>query len=380
MPFVFFVLLATYCFLRWVDTRQSTWLILGGIASAGMVLVRYDAIPFGGAFALAIALTMLPTNLRRGRSQIGANVIVYITPVAFMTILWIYFNWQIQHDPLYFLRSEYSNAFLVRDTSLSTEVQQLRASVVAFGWYVFKITAALSPMLLVALVALVVLSVQRHDTAFLGLIALLLVVPAFQAVSYRSGQTFGFLRFYITLIPAGVIAATELIHAAQKLQWKRWLYTALLFGVAVGNISTALAMATFVKPQSVCNQTDTPEQTFIESLAHPLQIVNACRDEREMAAYITANIDRRAILTDVSGNSVVVFTGHPDLFVLLSDRDFVRVANSPKATNYVLTAHRTGGPEFRALDSYFPDLETDKPPGLTLAYQVGLLRLYRVTP
>lgn len=378
MPFVFAFVFAVYCFLRWTDNQQMTWLILGGIASAIMVLVRYDAVPFSAAFAAAVALTLVRTRLRRGRSQIGANAIVYLTPVAFMTLLWVYFNWQIQHDPLYFLHSEYSNAFLVRDTALSAEVQRLRSSLVVFAVYLVKITLALSPLLVAALVALFALAVRRRNAAYLGLIGLLLVVPAFQALSYRSGQTFGFWRFYITLIPAGLIAATELIRGAGSAKIQRWAYTALVFGLAIGNITTALAMSTVVKPQSVCNQSATPEQEFMRSLGHPLRQVDSCRDEREMATYITAHIGQRAVLTDVSGNLVVVFTRRPDLFVLLSDRDFVHIADNPTPTDYVLTARRTS-PEFRALDSYFPDLDTGAPPGLTLAHESGLLRLYRVT-
>ncbi len=68
MPFLFCVVTATYFFLRWTDTGQSNWLTAAGVASAVMVLTRYDAVFYSAAFAGAIILVHWG-RLRRRRPE-----------------------------------------------------------------------------------------------------------------------------------------------------------------------------------------------------------------------------------------------------------------------------------------------------------------------
>ena len=58
MPFIYCLVQATYCYLRWADTRHWPWIVYAGLASAAMALVRYDTLFFAAAFVGAIFLTI----------------------------------------------------------------------------------------------------------------------------------------------------------------------------------------------------------------------------------------------------------------------------------------------------------------------------------
>jgi hypothetical protein len=378
LPFLYCFVQAIYCYLRWTDTRHWNWLITAAFASALMVLTRYDALFFSAAFAGVIVLTVVGAFRALSWPRIEASVIAYLTPVAFVTLLWVYFNWQIKGDPLYFLRSEYSNAYLVRDQLLLPEIQQVRASVVAFALYLLRLTWFLSPLLLAASVPLAISAVRRRDLVPLGLAVLLAVVPLFQAYTYRQGQTFGFLRFYISLIPAGLIAGCEVVRRAPPGRWRALAAAMLLLGLVAGNLSTLYATERVYRQRALCDPAVSPEQEFNHAILHPTRTVDACRDAREMGTFIATHVRTRSVIADVSGNPVVLFSEHPELFVLLSDRDYETQARTVPASLHFVLDSRTNSPEFRALDGYFAGLNSDTPPGLTLVHASGAYRLYAI--
>ncbi len=97
---------------------------------------------------------------------------------------------------------------------LTPIVMHLQSSPIAFLTYIFETILGLSPLLLIGLFVLTAFAVIERSTAHVALMLLLLIVPIFEWVSYRQGQTFGFWRYYITLIPAGAIAGAELVRLA----------------------------------------------------------------------------------------------------------------------------------------------------------------------
>ena len=378
MPFVYFLAQATYCYLRWADTRHWPWIVYAALSSAAMALVRYDTLFFAAAFVGAIFLTIGPTLRQPARSQLEAVCLTYLAPVVYVFALWIFFNWQIKGDPLYFWNSEYSNAFLVRGQSLNTEVQRIHASIPAFAAYILRLFLLLSPLLVGTLIPLAIVAIRRWNRTIIALLGLLLVVPLFQAYSYRAGQTFGFLRFYISLIPAGVIAACELIRLVPAGRWRQLAPAVLCIGLLVGNLTAAYAMERSDQQTGLCDPNASAEQIFLNAWTHPTQHQDTCRDARAMAEYIGAHITTRSIITDVSGNPVVVFSGHPASFVLLSDRDYEDQARTLPATLEYVLIDRTNTSEFHALTAYFPTLDTPTTAGLTLVDMEGDYRLYRI--
>lgn len=393
MPLVFFVVFSTYAFLRWTDTDKLEWLMAAGMSTALMVLVRYDAWFYAAAFAAAIALVQWrrePDARARvvGSSrlpQISANVITYAVPVVFITLLWMLFNWQIKGNGLYFLNSEYSNAALFQQVGERVSVNAVRASPLNFLAYIVESTVFLAPLLPVGLIALVALALAERSPRYVALAGILLSVPVFEWVSYRQGQTFGFWRYYITLIPAAAIIMAEVVRTTRAAHVRRALTVLLLGGLGISVLTVAAAMdmggtERFMDSKPICSSGRIVDQDFVQSLVQPGRKLDVCAVEREMAAYVMANVPGRSTLTDVSGEGVVMMSDAPDRFVLLSDGDYDRLATNPTAfgvTHVIISREKT---IYGVLSGYFQNLQSDNPPGLVMEKEVGKLRLYRIAP
>ncbi len=393
MPLIFFVVFGTYAFLRWTDTDRLEWLMAAGVGTALMVLVRYDAWFYAAAFAGAVALVQgwREPGGRTGKAQsprlpqISANVITYAVPVVFITFLWILFNWQIKGNGLYFLNSEYSNAAVLAQAGERESVTALQASPLNFLLYVFETTVFLAPLLPIGLMALVALTLAERSPRHVALAGILLSVPVFEWVSYRQGQTFGFWRYYITLIPAAAIVMAEVVRTIRAAHVRRALTVLFLGGLGIGALTVAAAMdiggtERFMDSKPICSSGRTVDQDFVQSLFQPGRKLDVCAVEREMAVYVLAKVPGRGTLTDVSGEGVVMLSEVPSRFVLLSDGDYSRIAANPLAfgvTHVIVSREKTA---FSVLDGYFPKVQSDNPPGLVLEKELGKLRLYRIAP
>jgi hypothetical protein len=378
MPFLCTYVFAVYAYLRWSDRGHRSWLLVAAFATGLMVLSRYDAVPFAVVFAAGVMVTMILSHRHFTPPKVEANLLAYLVPVVYVTVIWVYFNWQIMGDPLFFLRSEYSNAFLVRDVAALAEVRALSESPAALLRYALDLVLSLTPMLLPGVVLLAVVAWRRKDVVPLTLIALLLVVPAFQLLSYRQGQTFGFWRFYITLIPAGLIAWSELATIVRRPAVYRLTVALLFAGIIAGNVTTTARMLTMDKTEGACELPASVERVFVERLAAPFERIEQCAANREMAEYIVGAVPDRSIITDVTGREVVVFTRRPDLFILPSDYDYEAIGTAQAApVQYVLT-NATESSEFRALERFFPGINAGAADNLRLVYSAGNLHLYRV--
>ncbi len=67
-------------------------------------LSRYEIVPFAAVIAAGIAFVILTTWERsdRGRS-LESGLVLYLAPVVYFGVAWLFFNWLILGDPLYFL-------------------------------------------------------------------------------------------------------------------------------------------------------------------------------------------------------------------------------------------------------------------------------------
>lgn len=374
-PFIFAFLLTVYAFQRWAESGRHRWLIGASFGTVIMLMSRYDGAPFALVFGGAIVLLRLRSGGRFDPARLEANLLIYGAPVTYVAALWLFFNWQFLGDPLYFLHSEYSNSFLVS----GGDVARPHGSLLVVSRYVIRMTLALAPVLALTIPLLVVNALRRRSAALFALLALLLVIPLAQALLYEHGQTFGFIRFFISLIGAGLISGCELVRraAGSGALARRGAVALLVGGLLLGDLTSASALRHGPSPPAgqSCGSTD---RTYIEALRHPRRVVDGCRAEREMARFILDTVAERSILTDITGKNTVLFSGRPSLFYLLSDPDYDAAAREPAGRATALLTNRAESAEYRALERYYPGLRSEAPPGLTLLHAVGALRLYRL--
>lgn len=371
MPFLLFFSLTTYCFLRWRATGHWRELMLAGVTTALMFGCRYDAIPYAAVFtATMMGMFLLNRHLLQP-ARAEAHLLVYLVPFVYGVFLWVYFNWLIMGDALYFLRSNYSNAYLTRDMAIDPEVTALRNSWSLTIRYLIFRTGMLSP-LFVALVPVALVEVwRRRDIALMGLLLLTLAAPVFQTVMYRNGQTFGFPRFYMSVQPGALLLAAYLLQ-----RWHGRVHRALL-------VLTAVALASGIWTSSAAMQQSSQEEdgSFVAAMRNPGETIDNYASDRAVAATLRSRFNDQPvlILADMQAEVVVLFSMMPQRFILLSDLDFEQaVAEPSRYADYVLVGIRTESQrEYFALQEQHPDLYEHGGIGLVLDSQLGEFRLYR---
>ena len=100
--FIFFLLLATYLFLRWSETKRTSFLVgLSFVVGAGL-FVRYELWLF--AFLIGLGIVALAVRRLAHYRQSETRVLLYLLPVAYGALLWFGLNLVIKRDALFFMR------------------------------------------------------------------------------------------------------------------------------------------------------------------------------------------------------------------------------------------------------------------------------------
>jgi len=402
MMFCWFLVWTVICLNRWAETQEASPLILAAFALALAFFVRYEAAVVAVAAAFAVAIRAAeqhrngllafrretaardgggdgpdggrpnpasgqpnpeaarpdPGRTDRGRTDRGrpdrlwkrleGTLIVALTPFAYSALAWILLNFMIMGDPLYFLRSTYSNASqtaLAQDPSLAAGMDI--PGLMELVWA--KSLPFLPPVLFILALRLVSGRWKRTDT--FGLLALVAAIPALQLLMLMTGSSFAWLRFFLYPL---VIAAAWLPHEYGLYRSSR-LKPVLLAGAAAAFLASAAL---------TWNAMNNPDLAPDEYTA--LHFEGSAVHERTLSAIEVAEfLDRliggepdALILTDsFSSYEILVKTRHPKRFVNSTDRDFASMLDASwEGVRYILVPNPQGQASLDAISAAFPGL------------------------
>lgn len=404
--FLFFTCWAVRRLIRWVHTDDVHDLIVAGIALALAYLTRYDAVvAIAGAAFLVAGVTLL----RRGRGEWRAmrrqailDAVLVAGPGSIAFMVWSATSWLITGELLAQLTSTYGNSAILEQSGGSMGTPLVNAS--------FAVVAvlAMGPLLPLLLPVGAVLAKARGDLEFLVAPVVFGAILAFQAVTYISGSTFGFLRFYICAIPLAVILVVQLAPArGNPPTRRRGAFVTVRpdrpsVARPVAAISVVLSLlAVPITGWAMLTPSLSSQQYSLRYLldAHPdardvdavsaRKIIASFSTERELAAYLDRmDLPEGSILVDtVYGFGVLAASAHPKRFVVPSDQDFTTILNDPAAAGveYLLTVPNSGRGESDALNRRYPTVYDNGGTIATLEFEVPNVgadqpnwRIYRV--
>jgi hypothetical protein len=373
--FLFFTCWAVRRLLRWVHTDDVHDLTAAGVALALAYLTRYDAVAaIAGTAVLVFVVTLLREgrrNWRRLRRRAILDAVLVAGPGLAAFAVWSATSWLITGELLAQLSSSYGNTAILQQSGGSTGTTVANA--------VFAATAvlALAPLSPLTVSVSAVLSAARKDLEFLVAPTLFGAVLVFQAASYISGSTFGFLRFYICAIPLAVIATIQWIPASGEVRTRRpgafgrsrsghspracyrVVATVVLSLIALpvtgwAMLQPALSSQQYALGHLFDSTPTTPEEITARS------VIASFSTERDMADYLDRqNLPDGSVLVDtVYGFAVLAASKHPARFVVPSDRDFTTILNRPadNGVRYLLTVPNSGRGESDALNRRYPTI------------------------
>lgn len=376
-PFVFFITWAVRRLILWmVDDDIHHLIAAGGIAMGLAYLTRYDAMACIAAAGVVVAVTTYvrapgPPRFRRAL----LDLIIISAPGSVAFLGWAVASWLITGEAFAQFTSQYGNSAILKQSGA--------AHVGAISGLGFAATCILllAPTL-IPLAGWAGFTRWRRPKAAMLIppIAVFGAALAFQSLTYASGGTFAFLRFYIIAIPFAATMALLAVpdgvfvpavrpgrHApvpsAIPSTRTRGGYTAAASAFAVSLVVAGWGMTL---PKYA------PQEYALEAVAHPdpdsvspkyaaeERIVRTFSTERRIARYLDdMNLPDGSVITDsVYGFAVIAPSRKPKVFVVPSDPDFVRILSDPAGSGvkYLLAVPPTGRGKSDALNLRYPTL------------------------
>ncbi|ANY22332.1 glycosyltransferase family 39 protein [Gordonia terrae] len=376
-PYLFFLAWASRRLIRWVSSDDVHELVVAGIALGLSYLTRYD----GGAAALAAAFVVGWVTYRRHdhRKRVPRTLLditLVVAPSALAFLAWAAAGWLITGDAFAQFTSEYGNAAIIAQSGGSGS--STTGDAVRFSLMEMFLLAPLLPVLILGLIGV---RARRRRLAPLLPTLLILAVLAFQVFGYSRGSTFGFLRFYMTVILLAAVVALLSVPLRRQVPMRRegahadllparpyasrWGYkiaaTVVIVVVATAIPVTAIGMTSpkyapqeFALGSVVDPQPESVDQKYLDEQ----RIVRSFSTERALAQYLDdLDLPDGAVLCDtVYGFAVVVQSTRPRQFVIPSDSDFTQLLNDPVGggVRYLLTVPREGRGLADAINERYP--------------------------
>ncbi len=364
-----FVLLATYFYLRWHQTKQLINLIICGIATSLAFLSRYDASFVAAVVTIFIGLEYVS---RKPRDPVKAEslILIYASPVAYTIALWIFFNWLIMGDPLYFLRSAYSNAGQIGyQLALIPDLLPLKHNMIGSLWVGLKEATELFPVSVLATVWLAIMATVRRNWIWLGIIILAWSLTLFSVFNIFLGQSALFLRYFFTTVPMGMILIVGVLIQHPKIRTPLALLLIIL--VIGSSFSTVQAM-----------QKHTEWGQWNDRVVNAVltgKTLNAWQDEEDLAYFINTKTSGYVLMDDFQGYRVIFFSGKPWRFITPSDSTFKRYLREPyNNIDYIMTSSTELEGELNQVNNAYPYLFKNGANWVSLEYENSIWKLYRI--
>lgn len=395
--FLFFLFAAAAALTRWVRTGVAGPLAAAGLALGACYLTRYEAVAAGlvtTAFVGGVSYWRAGADGGASaggrRSTAVADMIILALPLVFSFTVWAITSSLIIDSPFAQFTSANGNSAQTRLSAggISSVVDQPGGPL----GYLFDQSRLLEPFGLPILAVAGWLCWRRRDVAPLAPVAVLGGAYAFSVAALLAGQTFGWLRFSITIVPVVLLAAATVLRPPAPADGRvAWSAAADPPPVATGrHRATACRLATryrrYAAPTVVLLMLLTAQPATARGLLNPLlareesyfltqifapgraspeqrRVVHRYVQDRELARWLDAQrLPAGAVLLDAAdGYEVVLASQRPDQFAITPDRDFGERLGDPggHGARYLVTRVVSASSPADAVAHAYPHLATD---------------------
>ncbi|OBA01927.1 hypothetical protein A9P44_23520 [Paenibacillus polymyxa] len=379
--YIYFIMMTVIEFALWLKDRMTASLIVSGLALAMAFWTRYEAVPLGVAMAVGVVLATLFLHRNLGRRElvwreklykVEATWLLLLLPVVFSGLLWIFFNYLIMGNALYFLNSEYSNtaqsAELLNDDKF---VEIFSNPLVALKFIASKTIWYSVPLFAILFIRLLSGRLFRWGT--LIILLLFLSVPGLQFLLMMKQSSYGWFRYFMYIFP---ITVAWLPYELSQLQgrWRR---------AAFGLVSVSLLLTAGLLSYALTRPDIAPdENSFLTRTGN----VNYVRQEsdRKIAVWLDQHLPKSTIMTDsASAYTMIVYSQYPKRFLITSDYSFNKALSYPQDNHvdYILVPKIMSGMPLSKINMVYPNLYEHGAPWVQLEREFnGEWRLYKVLP
>jgi hypothetical protein len=377
--FVFFLILATRKLMAWLAEPAAGSLIVAGLALAAAYLSRYEALAAGlGAAGLVFVVSWLRNGgtFRARQVHAFADGLIVVSPLVFVVACWAAASWLIVGTPFAQYGSAYGNSAQHDVYGAQITQQTGQGSNLALS-YLLDQFHLLERFGVVILALALLAAVWRRDARALAPIAVLGGALAFSAYAFISGQTFGWLRFYILTVPlatllAGCALAPRPGAVPARASRLPQVLAVVRRGVMVTTVCALLAAALPTAGRGLLNGRLAREEHFYltaalyheqgtSGTAGPAgQVLKRWNADRSAARYLDSlHLPPGSVLIDTAFSAgIVLYSKRPEQFVITSDRDFDMAIADPAAAHvrFLLTIPSDDLGKLEALNRTYPGI------------------------
>jgi hypothetical protein len=388
IPYLFFLTFGLFEFVLWFLRREPRYLIVCGIMLSLGLLTRYEVLMW--AVILVPIMTVAMIRQRVSRDYLEGALIAFLAPIAYGFGMWLFLNWLIQGNALYWLGSQSGKLTAAQIAQLKGEQVpwtqvQIVEKVLSVYWHLY-------PPTLIVLGVMVVVFVARkgRDLMLPALGAMLLVNVAFIVAliskSHFPGMTQ--LRYNMRDMPLTLIAVGWLYLVARTAWRRRAIWAVTLVATVVSIPTTWHTMKTF-KYQFL-------EQAFVRSVEQDKTQEGTksigwvlhkgayysvgIDDSNAMGKYILGlHLKKNQILTDDAQTFwVMLASGRPDLFldrIDQGDAHWLDVMQAPRGrVKYFLVTRQSDD----IINNHFANITQGGVPWAKLVHTDGRFYLLRI--
>ncbi len=324
--YLFFLTAAIYFLVRWNLTRRTHLLAFVGLAMAIAMLSRYEILPFALVIGAAIGAITLTGRTKIYRPQeLEGSLLLYLAPVVYAGGAWLFFNWLILGDPLYFLTFGPTSADIGASQQDIAGVEARGFTPALAGSYLLTLNIGLFPLAVLIFPALIVTAVVRRDMMSLVLAALVVTNAVITAILFLQNNDPNLLqlRYNMRAIPIALIGAAWLYYLWKPRQMRIAIWVATLLVLVLTVPTTYRTMQTYsyqYEENAFLRAIETGEdqEGNVAIGGYPLGIA----DEQNMADFIEQNVplDDVILTDDAQSLGIMLLTGQPDRFFDRIDR------------------------------------------------------------
>jgi cellulose synthase/poly-beta-1,6-N-acetylglucosamine synthase-like glycosyltransferase len=377
MAFLSFVLLGWWGVE--VATRGDGRVLIGTVMAAcgasGAFHCRYEGATIGVALlasliGLLIARAWQLGTLRQAIPALHAGAVIFLTCFAYAIALFVFFNFTIMGDGLYFARGTGSNDQLVSDWLLGDSMISglVGDPVAAAGYSVTATWSVFAGLVIVVPIAIVVL-VKGRDLRLVFLMGIALMTPAQQTFLMYRGQSFGWERFYVASAFFGVLLIAAVAKALTDHPVR--IVNRLVLAGCVVLVAFSSAVAWRMEGSDRVASDFSPDYLKrLFALTSDATIPESGEEDGyrigvALAQTILADDPDALILADdLKANQIILFSGKLANFIVPNNQQFDRsVADPVGNVQYVLVPVSASR---NVILEQYPDLLTGGVPFLTL--------------
>ncbi|MGB4595821.1 MAG: hypothetical protein WBI14_07940 [Anaerolineaceae bacterium] len=371
--FLFFVLTALSGMMDLPRTMRS-WVFVG-LSLCAAVYVRYEALAMVAGVALAVIVHLWKQSTD-WKEKTEGWLISILLPVVYGVIIWIFFNWSLMGDPLFFLRSVFSatNAPDVAKVAGLTHpyylawgnlVEAIKVGVVRS----FQQCPAYPVMTVLSLVSIIW---HRNRKGF-GLFIVMVSITSFTILQVYMGSLANWMRYWFyaapfALVMAGIICE-NLVH-----KWRLPFYVLLITLFIAG---TPLSLQAMRDPQAGGDEQRLSALILASEDEPNLRENDGYWAYTNDAPIIAETVDRFSeqgmILVDASsGFSVIMAVENPQRLVISNDTDYFQILADPIGmVGYVLVLDPETRGTINTINLTYPTLFENGASWATLVWDSG---------